>query len=132
MPRRRIDGMDVHVDDNDAPLVGVDIEDVLYEDQTDVGTVDCHTTEEYEQASRAYNSAQKLLLLLQSEGYVEQMRIVKENAQVHADAERRYTGVDEKKILGLRGNRVSADYVETFLTGLLEDAKGTPRPILVP
>ena len=130
MPRRRIDGMDVHVDENDAPQVGVDIEDVLYEDQENSGTIFCQNTEEYEQASLAYNSAQKLLLLLQCEGFPELMRVVSDNAAHHADAERRYTKLDMVKIQGLRMDRIAADYVEKFLTVLIEDAQATPRPVM--
>jgi hypothetical protein len=130
MPRRLIDGIEVNVSKEDAPLVGVDIEDVLYEDSEDSGTVECHTAEEYEQASLAYNSAKKILTLLQCEGYVEQMRLVAFNAAHHAEAERRYTRLDETKIMGLRMDRIAADYVEQFLTQMIDDAKATPRPIM--
>lgn len=130
MARRRIDGMDVHVDDADAPLVGVDIDDVVYENEASRGLIICHTTEEYEQCSLVYNSAQKLLTLLQCEGHVEQMRLYREYAEQHATAERSYTGIDEKKIMGLRMNRIAADNVVTLSTQMIEDAKATPRPIM--
>ena len=130
MSRRRIDGMDVYAADEDAPLVGVDIDDVVYEDQESAGVIVCHTTEEYEQHSIAYNSAQRLLTLLQCEGYVEQMRLFREYAEQHAAADRAYTGLDEKKIMGLRMNRISADNVLNLSTQMMEDAKSCPRPIM--
>jgi hypothetical protein len=130
MSRRRIDGMDVHVPDEDAPLVGVDIEDVLYEDQESGGVIVCHTTEEYEQHSLAYNSARRLLTLLQCEGYVEQQRLFHEYAEQHAAAERAYTNLDEKKIMGLRMNRIAADNVVNLSAQMIEDAKACPRPIM--
>lgn len=131
MARRFIDGMAVNVPDEDAPMVGVDIDDVVYEDQEASGVVECHSTEEYEDAATAYNSAQKLLTLLQCEGFGELGRLLNENAEYHAAAERRYTANDAAKIDGLRGNRVAADYTFKFVTNLIENAKQTPRPVLV-
>jgi hypothetical protein len=130
MARRLIDGMSVHVPNEDAPLVGVDIDDVVYEDQESAGVIVCHTAEEYEQYSLAYNRARRLLTLLQCEGYVEQQRFFREYAEQHAAAERAYTSLDEKKIMGLRMNRIAADNVVNLSTQMIEDAKATPRPIM--
>ena len=126
MSRRLIDGMVVEGPDD----VGVDIEDVLYENRDVPAPQECLTAEEYEQAANLYNSAQKLLLLLQDEGFVELQRLLQENADYHAAADRRYAGLDEKKILGLRMDRIAADYALKFVTNLIESAQATPRPIL--
>ena len=130
MSRRLIDGMVVNVPDEDAPFVGVDIEDVMYEDQDAPAPQECLTPEEYEQAAQTYNSAQKLLLLLQDEGFVELLRLLKENADYHAESDRRYAGLDITKIQGLRMDRIAADYALEFVTNLLDSAKITPRPVL--
>ena len=124
MARRLIDGMVV----NTSEEVGIPIEDVGYEPSAE--DTDVYTVEEYDQALEAYNSAQRLLLLLQCEGFAELGSILQASAEQHGDAERRYTGLDEKKVLGLRMNRISADYALKFVTDLIENAQATPRPIL--
>lgn len=130
MARRLIDGMVVDVADEDAPLVGVDIEDVLYEDQESAGTVDVFTPQEYEEAATEYNRAQKLLTLFQCAGFSELIGTLQSNANHHAENDRRYTALDITKIQGLRMNRIAADYAFKFVTDLLDTAKQTPRPIL--
>ena len=124
MARRLIDGMVV----NTSEEVGIPIEDVGYEQSAE--DTDVYTVEEYDQTLEAYNSAQRLLLLLQSEGFSELGNILQANAERHGDAERRYTGLDEKKVLGLRLDRIAADYMLKFVTDLIENAQATPRPIL--
>ena len=133
MARRLIDGMVVNVPDEDASQVGVDIDDAMYAAAgggDELPPNEVYTAEEYEQAMEAYNSAQKLLLLLQCEGFAELGHILQSNAERHGDAERRYTGLDEKKVLGLRLDRIAADYTLKFVTDLIENAQATPRPIL--
>lgn len=126
MRRRLLDGMEVFTPEE----VGVDIDDVVYEDADAPAPQECLTPEEFEQAAIVYNSAQKLLLLLQDEGFTELMRILEENAQHHADAERRYTSLDANKIIGFRMNRIAADHALNFVKELLDSAKITPRPVM--
>jgi hypothetical protein len=134
MARRLIDGMVVNVPEEDAPQVGVDIDDAMYAAAgggDELPPNEVYTAEDYAQAIEAYDSAQKLLLLCQCEGFTEQMRYLKENSDFHRAAELRYTGLDATKVLGLRLDRICADHALKLITELIENAQATPRPIFV-
>ncbi len=129
MPWKFIDGMRVFVDPkDDGPNVGVDIEDLLYEDRDTPDPTECDTLEEFQSAMIEYSSAQLLKFLPQNEGYAELVKIAKQRAKDAWEAERRYTGPDVLRQTVLRQNRIIADCVLAFVCTTVENAALVPRP----
>jgi hypothetical protein len=131
--KRMLDGMAVWTPDEDTVTfvdeqVGIPIDEVLTSEE-EPETAEVTSPEEYQAALIYFESAQKLALLPHTDGYPELIRVLQENAEAHAAAERQYHGTDERKIKHLRLARIRADYALEFVSNTVVDSVSVPRPV---